>query len=60
MKNNKNKKQDISIKDGDSRPDKQDHGKQNASNPVAGKNQKKFSTERGADVNGADDFRDAK
>jgi hypothetical protein len=60
MKNHKNKNQDAPIKDGDSRPDKQDHRTKSASSPVAGKKEKKFSNERGADVNRADDFRDAK
>jgi hypothetical protein len=60
MKNNKNKKQEVPIKDGDSRPDDQGGKAKDASNPVRGRNQNKFSTERGADVNRADDFRDAK
>jgi hypothetical protein len=58
MKKDRNK--GTPIKDGDSRPDKQDRRTKGASNPVTGKNQNKFSTERGADVNRADDFRDAK
>jgi hypothetical protein len=60
MKNNKNKKQEVPIKDGDSRPDKQDGRTKDASTPVASRNKNKFSTERGADVNQADDFRDAR
>jgi hypothetical protein len=66
MKNQKNKKQHTPIMDGDSRPDKQEErtkpasSASTASSPVAGKKQKKFTIERGADVNKADDFRDAK
>jgi hypothetical protein len=58
MKKDRNKGKPI--KDGDSRLDKQDRSTTGASSPATGKNQNKFSIERGADVNRADDFRDAK
>jgi hypothetical protein len=61
MKTDKeNKDQPTPITDGDSRPDKQ-HRRTKSSSPAGSpKKEKKFSKERGADINSADDFRDAK
>lgn len=61
MKDKNKIKRETPIRDGDTRPDQNIHGKleKDAGSPVASKN-KKVTQERGADINSLEDYKDAK
>lgn len=66
MKNEKHKKKDVQeripIMDGDTRPDKQEEAvtQERKPAPVPHKKDRKFTEQRGADVDSLEDFKDAK